>query len=57
MGETNLPTSYITYLLLRLTGIEFPETIIDKLTLILFLLALALSVFSNVRHGKVKKAN
>jgi hypothetical protein len=57
MGETNLPTSYITYLLLRFTGIEFPATIIDKLTLILFLLALALSVFSNVRQGKVKKAN
>ena len=56
MGEGNLPASYTAYLLNRFTGIEFREAIVDKLTLLLFLCALSLSVFFNIKQNRARKA-
>lgn len=52
MGKTDLPSSYIAYLTLRLTGIEFQATVVDRITLFIFLLSLSLSVYFNVWYGK-----
>jgi hypothetical protein len=55
MGETDLPDSYISYLLMRYTGIRFREPTIDRWTLILFLGALVISVLMNIRQKILKK--
>jgi hypothetical protein len=56
MGQTNLPSSYVVYLLKRFTGIEFRGAMIDKLTLMLFIFALILSVVSNIKQAKSRNA-
>jgi hypothetical protein len=48
LGETNLPSSYMVYLFDRLTGIELNGTLVDRLTMAGFLLALVVSVGVNV---------
>ncbi len=56
LGVHDLPSSYIQYLLERFTGIQVPSATVDRWTLILFLLALAISIvlnlidFRNRRH-------
>jgi len=57
MGETDLPDSYISYLLMRFTGIRFRESAIDRLTLTLFLGAILISVFINIRQKILKNHN
>jgi hypothetical protein len=52
MGKTDLPDSYISYLLMRFTGIRFWESTIDRLTLILFLLAFIISLIFNLKYKK-----
>ena len=49
LGETDLPTSYIKYLADRLTGLSFDQTLVDNMTLYLFLAALLLSIVFNIR--------
>jgi hypothetical protein len=49
LGETGLPDSYIKYLADRLSGLDFGSYLIDKVTLIAFILALAISLFFNIR--------
>jgi hypothetical protein len=48
LGETNLPSSYMVYLFDRITGIELNATMVDRLTLLGFFVALLLSVGVNV---------
>ena len=55
LGESNLPSSYIVYLLARFTGIVFRETTIDKLTFLFYFCALAFSVIFTIKQGKPKK--
>ena len=52
MGKTDLPDSYISYLLMRFTGIRFWESNIDRLTLILFLLAFIISLIVNLKYKR-----
>jgi len=52
MGKTDLPDSYISYLLMRFTGIRFWESNIDRLTLILFLLAFMISLIVNLKYKR-----
>lgn len=52
MGKTGLPDSYISYLLMRFTGIRFWESTIDRLTLILFLLAFMISLIFNLKDKR-----
>ena len=49
MGKTNLPFSYMKYLFDRITGLNIGEKLVDKLTLVVFVAALAASIIFNTR--------
>lgn len=56
LGRTNVPNSYITYLLQRINPSWFvPQTIIDTATAACFFLALVASVVVNVLDWRRKK--
>lgn len=55
LGETNLPDSYITYIIQRLTGFSPSERIVEIITVALFFLALFLSVYLNFRDRRKNK--
>jgi hypothetical protein len=46
---TNLPVSYIKYLVDRITGLDVNPYLVDKMTLYLFLVALLASVIMNTK--------
>jgi hypothetical protein len=48
LGKTDLPSSYIEYLAERLTGHDIDSAFADKLTMIVFIIALAVSVIINL---------
>lgn len=54
LGHTNIPSSYIQYLIIRITGISFNEELINSLTAIFYFLALLLSVFINFKQFFMK---
>ncbi|MFY9598501.1 MAG: hypothetical protein WAP53_08985, partial [Dysgonamonadaceae bacterium] len=49
LGETNLPNSYLKYLFDRITGLDIDSVLVDRVTLIVFIAAFALSLFLNLR--------
>jgi hypothetical protein len=49
LGEANLPSSYIKYLIFRLTGTDISSEIIDRITLASFIISLIISVLLNAR--------
>lgn len=49
LGETALPDSYIRYLLMRLFRLDMPAQTVNTFTLLLFLLALGISLYLNLR--------
>src|SRR5258706_2036131 len=49
LGYHDQQRSYIHFLLLRITGINFNVTLVDSITLIGFLLSFALSIWLNIR--------
>lgn len=55
LGETDLPSSYIQYLLIRLLGVRIPADAVDAMVLGGFLGALVLSVVLNVRDFKRRR--
>ena len=55
LGETDLPISYIKYLIDRLTGLDVNENVVDKATLYCFIAAMAISLFLNFRDFIKKK--
>jgi len=54
LGETNLPGSFITYYADKITGKQFSDAFINIITLALFLLAAAISVYVNFFKKKSK---
>jgi len=52
LGKTNLPDSYVTYLIQRLTGYTFDQSLVDSLTLICFFVALGVSIGVNIRRRR-----
>jgi hypothetical protein len=56
LGKTDLPVSYIKYLVDRLTGLDVNETLVNDATLYCFLAALAISLFLNIRDFARKRA-
>lgn len=54
MGYHDRSNSYIHFLLLKLSGKNFEETLVEKITLYVFLAAAVLSIWSNIRYGKRK---
>jgi len=55
LGETNLPNSYITYLMERLFGGAPSATIVENGTWIALLISLIISVSLNIRDKKWQK--
>lgn len=51
----NVPTSYIKYLLQRWLGLDVPSNVVDAATLIVFLLALMISLVLNIRDWQRQK--
>ena len=49
LGKTDLPNSYIKYLTDRITGLELNASLVDNITLYVFLAAFAASIFLNIR--------
>src|SRR5690606_37862752 len=47
LGERNLPPSFITWALLKLTGHRFPDALVNTVTALAFAAAVALSVYVN----------
>ena len=52
LGETDLPRSYIQYLLVRLLGVEFSAATVDAAVAVGFFAALLISVIANLRDWK-----
>ncbi|MEP6595626.1 MAG: DUF2784 domain-containing protein [Ginsengibacter sp.] len=55
LGERNLPASFITYYVNKITHKTFSDGFINVFTLICFLVAAMLSVYFNFIKGKKKK--
>jgi hypothetical protein len=57
LGKTDLPDSYIKYLIDRITGLNISTSLVDNITLFAFLTALILTIFLNLRDfAKSRKA-
>jgi hypothetical protein len=54
LGESNLPYSYIDYLIERLTGIDFNAQLVDTATGVGFFLALIISFILNIKDYRKK---
>ena len=50
LGYTDLPTSYLSFLFTRLTGVQLQQSLVDAVTTWGLILALAISLFLNFRH-------
>lgn len=55
LGYRDMSASYIHFLLLKLTGIEFSRNLVDTVTVLLFFSALVISGFLNLRKWKQNK--
>jgi asparagine N-glycosylation enzyme membrane subunit Stt3 len=49
LGKTDLPNSYVKYLIDRITGLDISAILIDKITLYSFIAALTISLILNTR--------
>jgi hypothetical protein len=54
LGYVDKSNSYIHFLLLKLTGINFPEQLVESSTLIIFLVSFGLSTWLNIRDHRKK---
>ncbi len=54
LGYTDMPNSYIKFLIELLTGINLSADLVDVATAILFFLALVMSLYVNFRNFKKK---
>jgi hypothetical protein len=55
LGYQDMPTSYTKFLVDSFTGGDFSQRIVDVLTLILLLLALAGSLWTNIRDWRNRR--
>jgi hypothetical protein len=49
LDKTDLPASYIKYLIDRLTGLNISSSLVDKITLCTFIAAFTLCLFFNIK--------
>lgn len=55
LGATNLPPSFISWLAEKVTGIRYSDSLVNTVTLVLFLIAIAASVYVNFfRRNKME---
>ncbi len=52
LGVYNLPNSYMKYMIQRLFHVDLPAPLVDRATLIAFLIALGLSLYFNLRKKR-----
>ncbi|MGA2406332.1 MAG: DUF2784 domain-containing protein [Bacteroidales bacterium] len=55
LGKTDLPNSYIKYLVDRLSGLDLNASLVDNVTLYAFIAALVCSVFFNIKDFKTSR--
>jgi hypothetical protein len=59
LGYQDMSSSYIHFLILKITNVDIPEHLVDSYTLIIFVLIFIISAYLNVRkwraHKKVTK--
>jgi hypothetical protein len=55
LGKSDLPDSYVKYLIDRITGLNINASLVDHVTLYAFLLALAFSLFVNTRDFLISR--
>lgn len=55
LGISDLPSSYVKYLVDRLTGLDLSPSLVDNVTLYSFLAALAISFYLNLLDYRRKK--
>jgi hypothetical protein len=55
LGYHDQQDSYIHFLLLKLTGINFNAKLVENATLIVFLISLVMSVWLNIRDRRISK--
>jgi len=55
LGYNDLSRSYIHFLILQLTGVNFDPSTVENLTLVIFLLSFVLSLWFNVRDRRRAK--
>ena len=55
LGFHDQQNSYIHFLLLKLTGINFNETLVNNVTLIVFVISVVMSIWLNIRDRKQKR--
>ena len=54
LGYTQLPTSYLSFLFTRLTGLEIAQSLVDNITLGGLIIALVISLYLNLKSGLKK---
>lgn len=47
LGETNLPNSFIKYFADKITGNDYPPDLVDRITLISFIVAIVITLYVN----------
>ena len=57
LGETNLPNSFVHYMVNNSWGLGISEEVLDLITLWVFVIALVLSVFFNLRDLRRNQRN
>ena len=50
LGHTDLPTSYLSFLFTRLTGLPISQSLVDGITLWGLIVALVISLYLNIRR-------
>jgi Protein of Unknown function (DUF2784) len=55
LGKTDLPNSYIKYLVDRLSGLDLNASLVDNVTLYAFIAALAFSLVFNIKDYKTTR--
>ena len=55
LGYHDQQRSYIHFLLLKLTGIDFNEKLVENVTLAVFIISLVMSMWLNIRDWKMNK--
>ena len=55
LGETNLPNSFVKYFADKITGRDFPPPLVDRATLICFIVAIIITIYVNFIRRSFKK--
>ncbi|WP_440999714.1 DUF2784 domain-containing protein [Fodinibius sp. SL11] len=55
LGYTDMPNSYIKFLIEQLTGVDLSAVLVDTATAILFFLVLVISIYVNYRNFEKRR--